>query len=528
MSVSLYISEFKESVDAQIQKNIERAKENPYPLDELNEIKASDPESAIAKMFDENGQTVNPLIASQLAGDASSQNKDLYERLRKGSKAMQRLKTNDELAKLDPQEELRKEYLTFKNAINRSASLGSDINVKKVIELDEDGFEDIAFSLTDGGSGRVNVNVLQSAFRELYETEIESISDENTTESSPLNDDAIESSNNDEGVPINPSDIESVESIEDESNVVSQEPEVTGAVIPADVSEQEDNFSEIEAPSPINPPATEDTFDLNNDDNVSLNEYNQTINDVINNINENVTNEVQNISNQTEVAKEKLKKTEEEYLNSNDQGSINPKEDSFYEDIKILSNPSEVLNQMTLNENTTLENNEFNDNSEITSESSAINSTGDSISKTKESSVDLYRNQIEEMNQVVAFMDSQMGRTNPEMSESVTNENIEVTKSEFGLDKSQAPLNIPKPEVKSETSSSESITVNETTTGSNESTNNETKNETSSSTSVSNSETNNDNSRNISAPSIDITELAIRLRKIENLLSGPLEVKVIE
>ena len=55
MSVSKYIEEFNASVQESIQKNITRAEENPYPSEEIKQIRESDPESALARMFDENG-----------------------------------------------------------------------------------------------------------------------------------------------------------------------------------------------------------------------------------------------------------------------------------------------------------------------------------------------------------------------------------------------------------------------------------------------------------------------------------------
>jgi hypothetical protein len=103
---------------------------------------------------------------------------------------------------------------------------------------------------------------------------------------------------------------------------------------------------------------------------------------------------------------------------------------------------------------------------------------------------------------------------------------IEVAKSKIGLDKKIAPINTPKADEPKDTSS-DSVTATEVLNekSSSESTDN-TKSETTDNSTSSETTTNNNSA---SAPTmVDMSGVEARLRKIENLLSGPLEVKIID
>ena len=111
MSVYKYIEEFNTTVQKYIQKNITKAEENPYPSEEIKQLRESKPESALAKMFDENGQLIDPIGNQGLRFAAIDQDKDLYNRLNKGHRAKERLKNNERLEKLNAEDYLNSIYL---------------------------------------------------------------------------------------------------------------------------------------------------------------------------------------------------------------------------------------------------------------------------------------------------------------------------------------------------------------------------------------------------------------------------------
>ena len=130
MSVSKYIEEFNASIQKSIQKNIDKAEQNPYPLEEIKQIRESNPESALAKMFDENGQLIEPLVNQGLMFAAIDQDKDLYNILRKGHRAKEKLKNNERLLSLNAEEYLNGNYIKFKQELVNLTSLGSNIDIK--------------------------------------------------------------------------------------------------------------------------------------------------------------------------------------------------------------------------------------------------------------------------------------------------------------------------------------------------------------------------------------------------------------
>ena len=299
MSVSAYISEFKERVDKLIQKNIQNATDYPYPIDELNGIRSSDPDSAIAKMFDESGELSNGLNNPTLAGAAAEQNKDLYNRLRKGSRYMKRLANNERLAKLDPEVELNQLYTRFISELNRAKALGGDINIDEILGSSKDDFEDIANSIgTD--SEFSSIAALQAAFNEMRGDKGDGTSEsKEETEADPLNDEDIIDDILEEEDPLNEG--ESTETDETvESEVTESTPELEKELQPTpdeerDVIDEDRGFVDIEQVSPINPDVYAGDHDINKDGTVTDAEYSES---VMSNITENVTNEVTNINDQ--------------------------------------------------------------------------------------------------------------------------------------------------------------------------------------------------------------------------------------
>lgn len=187
MSVSKYIEEFNTSVQQSIQKNIANTEENPYPTEEIKQIRESDPESALAKMFDENGQLINPLGNDGLRFAAIDQDKDLYNRLRKGHKAKERLKNNERLEKLNAEDYLNSIYSKFKQELAKASSLGSKIDIAELLNPEKsDDFEEVTAGLGID-TGYVDIKTIQSAFLEKNPSQTEETGGEENQESSAIN-----------------------------------------------------------------------------------------------------------------------------------------------------------------------------------------------------------------------------------------------------------------------------------------------------------------------------------------------------
>ena len=186
MSVSKYIEEFNVSVQESIQKNITRAEENPYPSEEIKQIRESEPDSALAKMFDENGQLINPLGNQGLLFAAIDQDKDLYNRLNKGHKAKERLKNNERLENLNAEDYLNSIYSKFRQESAKASSLGSKIDVGQLLDPDNiDDFEEVATYSFDVDTSYVDIETIQSAFSEMSSSN--EIENQETQESSAIN-----------------------------------------------------------------------------------------------------------------------------------------------------------------------------------------------------------------------------------------------------------------------------------------------------------------------------------------------------
>ena len=392
----------------------------------------------------------------------------------------------------------------------------------------------------------------------------------------PINPDEISEETEPSSDSINPDEIETLES-EPENEVDTSDPEIeaelvpsvdpeveSGTVIPASISEQEDNFTEVTAPSPINAPATDASFDTNVDGNISMDEYNANSGDVISMISENVANEISSINTQNDAAQVKLDKTEGDYdasIGRTDSGEIQTE--------SPITSDSVTLADIT--NNTETGGNVFNEttNSEITEGGETnINSVNPSVEQSSTSSLDdddesfsfddvaalrerfgiaessedealsedsindsvspdevLNDNSITEGDSTeVNSINNSIEAAKGSASEAISG-GIEVAKSKLGIDKNIAPINTPKKEEAKEDLPTDSVTasevLNDEIAAVPTATNSESTDNSMSSESTSNS------SRSSSMQS-DMSGVESRLRKIENLLSGPLEVKIID
>ena len=600
MSISKYIEEFNQKRDELIKKNEEYINANPYPIDELNDL---DPESPIAKMYNDNGEIPG---SSQFRTSATTQNPDLLKRLDRGNKSLNKIKQNAELASTDANASLKKRYDVVVNGV-----AGTGLTLSKLLNTeDPDEFEDAYGLILDeaGISGiDASASTVRDAFKELNKsggsipaeekgaTAINE-SEETPTEekgTSAINEGGVSIAESKEGVPLNPSDIESVEKEADESIVVSSTPTV----------ELEKSISEGAIPEATETGETRETAQFSSINPEEAIESSDATSSIVNNINENITNETTNIQGKSEdivssainepeltqatpktestletLPKEEVEPRQPEVINEtnitegstfNEGGTeststsefttgsepsvssaINPPSESasqsgiklidFNNDGKIsdfekslqVSSISNMFGGESSSSNTTINNFEETSSQSINpaiSESTISqteSSVGDTTSNIGGSSVTNSQSSINEMMEVANFMKSKREGNSVETNESAVNNKVEVTKSKIGLDRNIAPLTPPKSEEKSSSPSSESVSTSEPVTSSTESSVSESSTETTST--VSNNETNNDNSKTLQSQPIDMSEISIRLRKIENLLSGPLEVKIVE
>jgi len=295
-----------------------------------------------------------------------------------------------------------------------------------------------------------------------------------------------------------------------------------------------------------------------------MDEYNANSGDVISMISENVANEISSINTQNDAAQVKLDKTEGDYdasIGRTDSGEIQTE--------SPITSDSVTLADIT--NNTETGGNVFNEttNSEITEGGETnINSVNPSVEQSSTSSLDdddesfsfddvaalrerfgiaessedealsedsindsvspdevLNDNSITEGDSTeVNSINNSIEAAKGSASEAISG-GIEVAKSKLGIDKNIAPINTPKKEEAKEDLPTDSVTasevLNDEIAAVPTATNSESTDNSMSSESTSNS------SRSSSMQS-DMSGVESRLRKIENLLSGPLEVKIID
>ena len=187
MSISKYIEEFNASIEKTIQKRVKKAEENPYPTEEITQLREQDPESAIAKMFDENGEVLAPLFNNELMLAAVEEDKDLYRRLRRGHNAKKGLKNNEYLESLDAEEYLNNNYFKLVSKVSEINSLGGKLDIEEILTSSEDDFLDAAYSGLDLDMSYVSDATIQAALLEKYNAPAEEETVEDQEETSPIN-----------------------------------------------------------------------------------------------------------------------------------------------------------------------------------------------------------------------------------------------------------------------------------------------------------------------------------------------------
>ena len=172
MGVSKYIEEISGRIEGAIQRNLEFIKANPYPLDELTQIKKEQPDSPISKAYDESG-----LVNESLLAAAATQDPALVKRLEKGAKSLKKIRDNENLSKVDPSSLPSARYSAFVKGLGGSAALGSGLTVKSALAASEEEFEEIYSQLISDARGNgslkdqtgidASISTVMAAFTEL-------------------------------------------------------------------------------------------------------------------------------------------------------------------------------------------------------------------------------------------------------------------------------------------------------------------------------------------------------------------------
>ena len=194
MSVALYISKATEGIQKKIKDNIEFAKANPYPKDELKSaLESVGQDSALSKLYTLDGRTDYFISSSPEVIVAAKQQADFYpglwNKLTKGHKGIANLKKNKDLEKIKPANELNSEFAKFINELNKSISLGSKIKIEEIFsdKTDNDAFEEYVYASSLSLNTYGADSLIRSAFTELFNKQ-QLVSNQKESKPSAVND----------------------------------------------------------------------------------------------------------------------------------------------------------------------------------------------------------------------------------------------------------------------------------------------------------------------------------------------------
>jgi len=175
LSVDLYISKATEGIQKKIKENLDFAKANPYPKEELQSaLDSAGQDSALSKLYTLEGQSENFIFRTPEANLAAKEQADVYPglwaKLSNGQKGLTKLARNKELESIKPVDELNSEFTKFITELNKAISLGAKIKVEDIFseKTDNDTFDsyldDFSISLNSYGAD----SLIRPAFTELF------------------------------------------------------------------------------------------------------------------------------------------------------------------------------------------------------------------------------------------------------------------------------------------------------------------------------------------------------------------------
>lgn len=584
--LNAFIALFNERVDADISKAQSKIEKSQEKLDEAEEI-WNEAKDGLSGDILENFLEVFPAPTGGAQGNAitgvdprfvnllefgdplESQARQLFKLRysdRRMTSAQNYLQESEKLKEEGAELTLSRLSSKLIEAALRTQSLGGsnvDSLIKRIFE-DYESFEDVAYSELDDVSSPTQVTTSQEAYEALKE-KMEGASqgeevEPNEEETSPLNEpESLEEevSSDEEISPINPA--EDVESEEVTTEVSTTGPEIEQAEetpsepIVANINlEQPDIAEDLEEPEEVQDqqpdvsPISEISSNLVEDNVTEVS--NETSN--INNTTTNVTGENTAVNNNTNVTSEKPKVSSLKDFISKLKGlrdSLNPESspgDAETLEIEKGGNTPSISNIFEGAKSVVADSFEGGD---IIGGITDVVSNTTNLNQVLESGSDSpINNQIERalsgplsdrlpegfsMDSATDFIESKTGASIPSV-ESVTS-NISETVERSAKSLSSPITNISNISERSdsntegnqisnisEVDSSTSTESNSVSTSTNTSSSN-TKNE-------ENVENNSSSSSMTSMPTVDNSEIVSRLKKLERLLSGPLEVKIVE
>ena len=589
MSISKYISDHKDSAAKYRAKANKYALDNPYPSEEIAEYKSTNPDAPIHKLYDENGKT--DMNSFAVRKEALADNKDLYYNAKKGASGLFKLSRADLKEALDVEAELRESYPKFLagfNAWNIQGEYGKTLDDMFVFGggYDMSDFQDY-YDEWSGISTHGSPAVLQSAVRELRNELGTGAEDKGKIEGTKIVNDAkeaeekekeeqakffaeandtvnaIENSN-----PLSDAEDSSQEEgdsqINDLNSPTKEDSKQIDSTINNAINSDEDISEIVEKDDFIvqsNTLEIEQTAELESDPTNIASDDDNTLYDLVDNgqggmsvagVDMNPVNSNVNTTNNTENTN---------ITNTEDISSINP---SISENTDIdnssTSNNTEVIdsNASTINSKESISNQDSITNVDSTqnsSSSSAINAQSSSTTSSPMMSA-LYsyfglpdpglttettNSQINEIggnNEISTNYDegsSESVYSNSTLNSNITesksesqdnvSSNIDVSKSLSKMDTKNYPISTPSPEPSQ--LATEDVAVESLDAPSNNTSEN-TSNDSSVSETTNNSETNsNQNVQNPTGVNVDMSEVVNRLARLELIMSGPLDVKIV-
>ena len=501
MSVANYIENYNKKRDNRIQENIKYAEEHPYPIDELN---ALDNGSPFKLLFNDNGKTNSQQNDVEVL--AMNRNPDLYNRLKKGASTLRKLEQNEKLKSIDPSEELNARYSAVISGI-----AGSGLSITDLLNSESDDFteaySDILINAEIDGLDADN-NIVQLAFKELNSSE----SDEavNTLNDEDIVDEAIDGEN-----PLNGETTERDEILEGE--VTENTPGLEGELTLIDQL-QNTSLGNIMEPAKL---SEESRAELMSKSGYELVTEASNISNIDNSIND---------------------------ASSNDRSYLDKKEDSTSDVINNTSSDStsDVINNTSSDSTPDVINNTSSDStSDFINNTSSVSSSSSNSGEFSDD-MDAYtanelafltksnnpesESDVEESNSIINELNEDSSQAIGDNENSVIDEvmsETEVLKEKIGIDKRIAPINTPPPAEVAKPASPEGSDVTLTEVKS-ETAGSDNKTTTDNSSNVTNNEGNKSENNSAGYSMTDMSGVEARLRKIENLLSSPLEVKIVD
>lgn len=586
-NLNSFISLYKEKAQVALDRAAKTLEKRQGQLESFNTLRPLLKEEAktlgfledFERLFPENGE--GPLFSqadmmtysSMLESvDDSKQLKALY----KIDSAPKRLKTAEEYLKTaeedlarDPEEYLGKLHSALIGELAKTSSLGGksiDILKQKIFE-DQDSYGDIIESISenvDGPRGVKTNPATYAALKELVDSGISVKPAEPVKEDdSPINEgegDSTEADiDNSEGASINPESVDKTSVPTAESDVSANDPTLTeeddvpiksknaeptedSEVAPSSsindtsiVNEGDESTTNVTTnisneSTSINDNSSQvskeeksetsnsvsDVYGINsspdveaidNDDTTSniKTEENVAVNDIDPKINENTQ---KNPGDLTEEDLDNLQTSSAEVINQSIEGDIN--ESSASEEVNISNSKNSIVS----------------DGSSI-NESNSVNNVNNSNTKTSKSSEYNTMFSSDEMDLINQFSPFR-NKEKPSSTEENTGPSVEVSKGETSMVKEDKPQIAP---IESQTGSSPEdvyLTGGSSNTSDNVVNNKNTESSDNSASSTENNESMSSYQSNKSSGETDVSSLEKRLKKIENLLMSPLEVKIVE